>query len=131
MLTLIAFVSAEVPFRSDNVSDAFRIFGGMFGLHGLGLPGNWAEYFSRTGNGMMLPIILIGLAIVYFLPNTEQIMDKMHPALDWEKWRIVDPARIRAGFRLTPAWIAMVSLALFLGFAFISRGTTKFIYFNF
>lgn len=131
LLTLFAFVSAEVPFRSDTPADAFRIFGGMIGLHGLGLTQNWGTFFSPVGSGLMIPIILLGLFIVYFLPNTEQIMDKIHPALEWEKWRVVDPAKIRINFRFTPAWVAAVSLVLFFGFAFISRGTTKFIYFNF
>jgi alginate O-acetyltransferase complex protein AlgI len=131
LLTLLAFVTAEVPFRSDNMSDAGRILSGMVGLHGLGLAHDWARFFSPTGNGMMLPMIVLGLLIVYFFPNTEQITDSMHPALEWEKWRIVDPARIRIQFKFTPTWIAATSLALFLGFAFISRGTTKFIYFNF
>jgi alginate O-acetyltransferase complex protein AlgI len=131
LLTLLAFVSAEVPFRSDNMSDASRIFGGMVGLHGLGLTHDRGQFFSPNGNGMILPMILLGLLIVYFLPNTEQIMDRMHPALEWEKWRTVDPARIRIQFRFTPAWIVFASFALFLGFAFISRGTTKFIYFAF
>lgn len=131
LLTLLAFVSAEVPFRSENVADAFRIFRGMAGLNGLGITYDWNRFFSPTGNGLMLPMILLGLLIVYFLPNTEQIMDKVHPALEWEKWRVVDPARIRFQFQFTLPWIVMASLALFLGFAFISRGTTKFIYFNF
>jgi alginate O-acetyltransferase complex protein AlgI len=131
LLTLLAFVSAEVPFRAENITDAWRIFKGMAGLQGLGLTNDSSQFFSPTGNGMMLPIILLGLLVVYFLPNTEQIMDSVHPALEWEKWRTVDPARIRISFRFTPAWIALASCALFLGFAFISRGTTKFIYFNF
>jgi alginate O-acetyltransferase complex protein AlgI len=131
LLTLLAFVSAEVPFRSDNMRDAWRIFSGMAGLHGLGLTHDWSHFFSPTGNGMILPMIVLGLLIVYFLPNTEQIMDRVHPALEWEKWRIVDPARIRTQFRFSLAWITVASLALFFGFAFISRGTTKFIYFNF
>jgi alginate O-acetyltransferase complex protein AlgI len=131
LLTLLAFVSAEVPFRADNVPDAFRIFAGMFGLHGLGINPDWAALFAPLGNGMMLPIIVLGLLIVYFLPNTEQIMDRVHPALEWQRWRVVDPARITVQFRFNPAWIAAVSLVLFFGFAFISRGTTKFIYFNF
>jgi alginate O-acetyltransferase complex protein AlgI len=130
-LTVLAFVTAEVPFRADTVTDAFRIFGGMAGLRGLGLARDWSAFFSPGGNGMILPILLAGSFIIYFLPNTEQVMDIVHPALEWEKWRVIDPARIRLQFRFTPAWIAMVSLALFLGFAFISRGTTKFIYFNF
>jgi D-alanyl-lipoteichoic acid acyltransferase DltB (MBOAT superfamily) len=131
LLTLLAFVTAEVPFRSENMTDACRIFGGMVGLRGLGIAHDWGRFFAPTGNGMMLPIIGLGLLIVYFLPNTEQIMESVHPALEWEKWRVVDPARIPIQFRFDPAWIAFASLALFLGFAFISRGTTKFIYFNF
>ena len=131
LLTLLAFVTAEVPFRADNMSDAVRTFGGMVGLHGLGLTRDWSQFFSPAGNGMMLPIIVLGLLIVYFLPNTEQIMDKVHPALEWEKWRIIDPSRIRFEFRFSLAWIGVASLALFFGFAFISRGTSTFIYFNF
>jgi D-alanyl-lipoteichoic acid acyltransferase DltB (MBOAT superfamily) len=131
LLTLLAFVSAGVPFRSETVGDAVRIFAGMAGLHGLGVPQNWAEFFSPTGNGMMLAIITLGLLIVYFLPNTEQIMDRFYPALEWDKWRTVDKARLRFTFDLTPATIALASLAFFLGFAFISRRTTNFIYFNF
>jgi alginate O-acetyltransferase complex protein AlgI len=131
LLTLLAFVSAEVPFRSENLSDAGRVFGGMLGVHGLGLANDWMHFFSPTGNGMMLVMILLGLFIVYFLPNSEQIMDSVHPALEWEKWRTVDPARIPIRFTFTPAWVAYASFALFLGFAFISRGTAKFIYFNF
>jgi D-alanyl-lipoteichoic acid acyltransferase DltB (MBOAT superfamily) len=130
-LTLLAFVSAEVPFRADTVGDAFRIFAGMIGLNGFGLAKDWGRFFAPSGNGMMIPMILLGFFIVYFLPNTEQILSSVHPALEWDKWSPVDPARIRFQFRFTPGWIAYVSLALFLGFAFISRGTTKFIYFNF
>jgi alginate O-acetyltransferase complex protein AlgI len=131
LLTLIAFVSAEVPFRSETVADSFRIFGGMSGLNGVGLTHNWSKFFSPTGNGMMLPFIVLGLLIVYLLPNTEQIMDKVHPAFEWEKWRNVDPARLRFTFRFSPTWVVVASLAFFVGFAFISRGTTNFIYFQF
>jgi len=130
LLTLLAFVSAEVPFRSETVADALRIFGGMVGLNGLGLAQDWS-LLAPTDNGMTLPILVFGLLIVYLPPNTEQIMDRFHPALEWEKWRVVDPARLRFVFRMTPLGIAVASLAFFFGFAFISRGTTQFIYFNF
>jgi len=131
LLTLLAFASAGIPFRSETPKDTFRIFKGMAGLHGLGFTQNWSTFFAPNGNGMMLLMVILGLLIVYLLPNTEQIMDRVHPALEWEKWRIVDPARIRMQFRFNVAWIAVASLALFFGFAVISRGTTKFIYFNF
>ncbi len=131
LLTLLAFASSAVPFRSETIHDTFRIFGGMAGLHGLGLSHNWSGFWAPNGNGIMLVMIILGLLIVYLLPNTEQIMDKAQPALEWEKWRVVDPARLAFTFRFTPAGIAVASLALFLGFAFISRGSTNFIYFKF
>ena len=131
LLTLLAFVTADVPFRSETVSDAVRIFGGMAGLHGLGLTQNTFAFFAPNGNGMMLLMLFLGFLIVYLLPNTEQIMDKVHPALEWEKWRSVDPAPICLAFRFIPTGIALASLSLFLGFAFISRGSTNFIYFKF
>jgi alginate O-acetyltransferase complex protein AlgI len=131
LLTLLAFAAAAVPFRSETIDDAYRIFGGMAGLHGLGLTQKWSAFFAPNGNGMMLLMVILGLLIVYLLPNTEQIMDKVHPALEWERWRMVDPARLSFTFRFAPAEIALASLALFLGFAFISRGSTKFIYFKF
>jgi alginate O-acetyltransferase complex protein AlgI len=131
LITLLAFVVAEVPFRSETIGDALRIFDGMAGLHGWGLTHDWSAFFAPDGNGMMLPILILGLLIVYLLPNTEQIMDKVHPALEWQKWRLVDPARLGFSFPFSPTGIAFASLALFLGFAFISRGSTNFIYFKF
>jgi alginate O-acetyltransferase complex protein AlgI len=131
LLTLLAFVTAEVPFRSETVGDAVRIFAGMAGLHGLGFTQNWSAFSAPNGSGMMLLMVTFGLLVVYLLPNTEQIMENVHPALEWEKWRMVDPARLRFTFRFTPAGIALAGLALFLGFAFISRGSANFIYFKF
>jgi alginate O-acetyltransferase complex protein AlgI len=131
LLTFLAFASSSVPFRSETMRDALRIFAGMAGLHGLGLTHSWSVFVAPNGGGVMLLILIFGLLIVYLLPNTEQIMDRVHPALEWEKWRIVDPARLRFTFSFTATQISLASLALFLGFAFISRGSTKFIYFKF
>ena len=131
LLTLVTFVIAEVPFRSETIGDTFRIFAGMVGLHGLGLTHDSSAFFAPGGNGMMLPMVIAGLLIVYLLPNTEQIMDKVHPALEWEKWRKVDPAQLNFHLALSSTGVAFASLALFLGFAFVSRGSTNFIYFKF
>jgi hypothetical protein len=131
LLTLLAFVSAEVPFRADSMSAAWHIFAGMAGLNGLGLSTDWATSFSSGGNAMMLPIIAIGLCIVYLFPNTEQIMDRVRPALEWDKWRKVDPARFGFLFSFNYVWVGAVSAVLFFGFAFLSRGSTSFIYFKF
>jgi hypothetical protein len=79
----------------------------------------------------MIPIIVIGLSIVYLFPNTEQIMDMVRPALEWDKWRQVDPARFSFSFKFNIVWMGAVSVVLFFGFAFLSRGLTSFIYFKF
>ena len=131
LLTLLAFVSAEVPFRSDSMSAAWRIFGGMAGLNGFGISLASARDWSPSSNAMMIPIIVLGLFIVYLFPNTEQIMTRMRPALEWDKWRAVDPARFDFRFRFNLAWVGAVSVVLFFGFAFLSRGTSTFIYFKF
>jgi D-alanyl-lipoteichoic acid acyltransferase DltB (MBOAT superfamily) len=131
LLTVLAFVCAEVPFRADTVPDARHIFAAMIGLQGLGITHDWHAFLAPTGNGLLLPFMILGSLIVFLLPNTEQILDRIHPALEWEKWRTVDRPRISLTFGFTPAWIAVFSLILFLGFAFISRGTTSFIYFQF
>jgi D-alanyl-lipoteichoic acid acyltransferase DltB (MBOAT superfamily) len=131
LLTLAAFSISEIPFRADNVSDALHISSGLIGLNGLGLAENWTSFFSSSGEGLLLPMIAIGLLIVYFLPNTEQIVSIAHPALEWDKWRELYPPILSFNFRFSAFWVAFASFALFLGFAFISRGTTKFIYFNF
>lgn len=131
LITLIAFEISQVPFRSETIGDAFRIFGGMAGMHGFGLTHDWSAFFAPNGNGMMIPMVIAGLLIVYLLPNTEQIMGNVHPVLEWEKWRTVDPAQLRFQFPFSPTGIAFASLALFLGFAFVSRGSTNFIYFKF
>jgi hypothetical protein len=131
VLTVLAFVTAEVPFRSGTVGDAMRLFRGMVGGSGLGMTQDWVKFFAASGNGMMIPMIVCGFLIVYLLPNTEQIMDGVYPALDWESWRKVSPAPVSFYFRFTPVYIALASLAFFLGFALISRGTTNFIYFKF
>lgn len=127
-LTVLAFTLAEVPFRSPDVPTAMRIFGGMAGFYGSGLTG--ASWLTTDGAANIFIIVLLFL-IIYLLPNTEQMMLRFRPALEWDKWQKVDPAAIALQFRFSPAWIGYAALTLFLGMAFISRGTQKFIYFNF
>ncbi len=76
-------------------------------------------------------VILMCFVAVYLLPNTEQIMTRFKPALEWGKWSKIDPAAFGVTFRFSAAWIAYIALLFFLGLIFIARGTPKFIYFNF
>ncbi|PZU11789.1 MBOAT family O-acyltransferase [Sphingomonas sp.] len=125
VLTVLAFTLAEVPFRSADVPAAMRIFAGMIGL------GGSAPALTATMGWSMAAMILIGGLIAWTLPNTEQIMTRVRPALDWDKWGKVDPARVTIAFRFSPVWYAYAAVALFFGIAFIQRGSQAFIYFNF
>jgi hypothetical protein len=58
-------------------------------------------------------------------------MGRHQPILGWAKWKGVAPAPIRLEWRLTWPWALYTGLVLFTGIAFISRGASEFIYFNF
>ena len=75
--------------------------------------------------------LAIGWLIVALLPNTQQFMTRIEPALEWAKWRKVAPAVIRAEWKPMIGWAIVSGVFLFIGVAFIMRGTTEFIYFNF
>jgi alginate O-acetyltransferase complex protein AlgI len=124
-LTVLAFILAEVPFRAFDVPTAMRMFAGMIGLHGAGAA-------ALTPAGAINLLIIVGLfLIIYLLPNSEQLMTRFRPALEWDKWGKVDPARLAIRFDFSAAWLVYAAIALFLGMAFIARGGQTFIYFNF
>lgn len=130
-LTLLCVVFANVMFRAESVPDAVTVWAGMIDLSGLAalpaiLPLTAAEAIAEP-----FVFVLAAVALVAVFPNTQQIMGRYSPVLGWEKWRDVAPALIRLRWRPTPVWMLWTGLVLFLAVAFISRGTTEFIYFNF
>ena len=77
LLTFLAVVVAWVVFRAKNYTTAVTILKSMAGLNGVN--------FSMTSNlvmGNVIYWILISLLIVWFAPNTQQIMAAYKPALD-------------------------------------------------
>lgn len=126
-LTLVAFVVAVVPFRAEGMAAVGRIFAGMIGLNG---PSGFAAAWP-LGVGGLLAILAIGYLIVLLAPNTQQIMARTGPALDWPQWREVGLPVVSFSWRPTPLWCFVGGVAFLLGLAFILRGTTEFIYFNF
>jgi len=127
VLTLIAFVVAAVPFRADGVSAVGRIFSGMLGMNG---QGNVAETWPVGAAGLWI-VLLLGYGLVYLTPNTQQIMSRSDPALDWDRWSKVDDPVVPVKWAPTPVWAFIGGAVLVLGLVFILRGTTEFIYFNF
>ena len=68
---------------------------------------------------------------MFAVPNTQQIMARFEPVLEWSKWQKVDPPHHPIEWRMRVGPTILVAVVFFLAVAFIERGTTKFIYFNF
>jgi len=130
VLTVVCFVVAQVPFRAANVHVTGMFLGAMTGLSGGGATIDWA---SRVPFGLagMVVALAVGWLIVLLLPNSQQFMTRIEPALEWAKWRNAETPPIRLTWSPTIGWSLATGLLFFLGVAFIMRGTTEFIYFNF
>jgi D-alanyl-lipoteichoic acid acyltransferase DltB (MBOAT superfamily) len=125
VLTLVAVMYANVVFRAKTVGDAVRVWGGMSGLNGLH-PGAIPAF------GWPLPALILLCGLVVFLaPNTQQIMGRFEPALNWKEWRDVGRAPLGWTWKPNLAGLAFAGAALFLGVIFIERGRAVFLYFNF
>ena len=130
LLTLVCFVVAQVPFRAANLHVTGRFFRSMLGLGGSGPVVDWTQAVPFGMAGILL-VLAIGWAMVLTLPNTQQFMTRIEPALEWAKWRDAERPPIRLRWAPTIGWSVVTGLFLFFGIAFIMRGTTEFIYFNF
>ena len=92
--TLVVFL--WVLFRADRFETAMTLWAGMVGMNGVVLPEHYAglavfEALQRFGirfaavplyaGGWQLADLALALAIVWFLPSTQQIMRRFAPAL--------------------------------------------------
>ena len=130
-LTLICVAAANVVFRAESVASAVAIWTGMVRLSDLGtlpqiLPATAVEMITEP-----LLFVLVCAALIGFFPNTQQIMGRYTPILNWQRWKHVAPPAVRLTWRPSLPWAIYTGVVLFLGVAFISRGQTEFIYFNF
>jgi D-alanyl-lipoteichoic acid acyltransferase DltB (MBOAT superfamily) len=119
-LTYLCVLAASIFFRAASCTDAVTLLGGMAGLHG-------------TGPSMPLPekakslIWLVLLyTIVWFMPNTQQIMRAHEPALG----RIQPGPFSELAWRPSLTWAVAAGLGASLGVLALG-GTTEFLYFQF
>ncbi|MEM9439386.1 MAG: MBOAT family protein, partial [Pseudomonadota bacterium] len=77
-LTFLAVLVAWVFFRADSLADAWLVLSAMAGAHEQLLK----EYsLSMFKDAEMLIWLAVGLAIVWFMPNSLQIMRRYRPAI--------------------------------------------------
>ncbi len=145
--TFLSVTFAWVFFRADNFESALTICAAMFGANGVGLPdyvvsmvGELGQRLAgqgitlgannELGTGQQAIRILLLLSVVWFAPNTQQILGKYRPALD-----VVEEAgtssrllwKPQIGWLLFVVVIALMSLARIPG----AGGESPFLYFQF
>jgi D-alanyl-lipoteichoic acid acyltransferase DltB (MBOAT superfamily) len=140
-LTFLAVIVAWVPFRAGNFElaadgttgqalEATRsILGSMFGLNGFtGWPPDAVVVVKET---RALRPILIGLAIIWLLPNTQEFFRRYRPALDIRSFTsaLIGPRR---RWQWRPVWYFLLfTLALLYAVGREFDQLSEFIYFQF
>ena len=111
LLTFLCVVVAWVFFRATDFHGALALLSAMFGGNGFELPDHWLPKWGSVGiwlaaqgvdfapqHGLLpggaINWIWISLLLVWFAPNTQQIMTDFRPALEsagepprWLRWR--------------------------------------------
>jgi alginate O-acetyltransferase complex protein AlgI len=145
-LTFLAVVVAWVFFRATSIDAALIVLKGMAGLNGIEMPFNWlakwgivGEWLSQHGvrfhnsptfaDGPLLGWIVSGLGIVWLAPNTQQIMERFHPAFNYSH----EPRQSMPWLRWQPTtqWALATVIVAYYGMLYMSSGFSEFIYFQF
>lgn len=112
----LAALVAFAFFRAASAGSAFQLLAGMIGLHGLGSP------LPRT---LLLQLGFL-FAIVWFTPNTQQIMTRFEPTLG----RAIANPYPRLTWTPVSRWAILIGTVAALGILALG-GTTEFLYFQF
>jgi alginate O-acetyltransferase complex protein AlgI len=144
LITFVAVVAGWVFFRATSLDDALAILRGMAGLNGVSLPATLATHL-----GPSLRAMLEGLGVVFHLgggahfvfqylwivallplvmvaPNTQEILGRFQPALNFRG----PPAPARLAWRPTAGWAALVAAVTACGLLSLTRAS-EFLYYQF
>jgi len=130
LLTLSCVLVGQIFFRADSARDAFYVMGTLLHLHSGGGLGAFAGHLPGTSSFATVRshawvVIATAVAIVWLLPNTQEILGQVDPGElrrsvvgNWLRWKP------------TPVWaLAMMAMtALTLAILYLS---TSFLYFQF
>jgi hypothetical protein len=148
-LTFAAVCFAWVFFRATDINRATTIIQGMAGVYGVSLPdsignqlGSLRLLLEQSGIGFFLGggsrflqtygWVALGAAVAFLLPNTQQLMDRFNPALDYRPGK--DAATGVAGhllrWRPTAQWACWIGLLTVCSLLSLNR-PAEFLYFQF
>jgi len=147
-LTFLVVVVGWVFFRASSFDAAMVIVRGMAGLNGISLPdmvaartGALAPWLAAhgvvftPGGGRDFAMTYVWVAallpIVFWAPNTQQIMQGFQPALDHANANnSANTSPTRLAWRSSPRWALAMSVVLALGLLSLTR-PSEFLYFQF
>ncbi|MDH3948013.1 MAG: MBOAT family protein [Gammaproteobacteria bacterium] len=153
LITFMAVVTGWVFFRATDFHSAIIILEGMAGINGVALPnaviarlgdaGIWLQSAGvdvYLGGGSDFSFtwlwIVVLLAMVLMMPNTQQIMSLVEPALrvyqSDDKYEIRLGRRLAASMKWQPAasWAVIIGLVAGLGLLALTS-ISEFLYFQF
>jgi alginate O-acetyltransferase complex protein AlgI len=143
LLTFLAVVVAWVFFRADSIQTAGRIVRAMAGGNGLSLPVSLASWFGnlapilrdmgiRFESSGYVPLLLaelLLLTLVWFAPNTQELMAGFGPAYHSPR---PDQVKMPSWLRWRPSLAWTLVTGVFIGYSILTLSrTSDFIYFNF
>ncbi|HZH25666.1 MAG TPA: MBOAT family protein [Azospirillaceae bacterium] len=138
LLTFLAAMVGWVFFRAEDLDDALAVLAGMAGANGpiaqgdllwtvvgpaLESPDPLAAMLYAIDNAAELPLMVLLLGVVWFLPNSQEIVDGMG----------AEASRLRSlsiRWRPNTAWAFGISTVLLFCFTRFSE-VSAFLYFNF
>jgi len=144
-LTFVAVVVGWVLFRAQSIEGAGRMLAAMAGMNGVSLPavlgarlGGLGQSLQgmgvsfSAGGGVQFVMnyvwIIALLPIVFFSPNSQQIMRLHQPALLQHPEEEAPPSRL--AWQPNRRWVLVMAAVLVLGLLSMSR-PSEFLYFQF
>jgi len=130
-LTLSCAILASTMFRAEAPMDAVKLWAAM--LHMPDAADLVSIFPSSLGEAITEPFVFIVCVsiLLFFFPNSNQIMTRYRPVLYWERWKKVALPVIKLQWRTNLAWCIWLGVVFYLGVAFMFRSQSEFIYFNF
>ncbi|MBK1990341.1 MBOAT family protein [Sphaerospermopsis aphanizomenoides BCCUSP55] len=130
-ITFLAVIIAWIFFRAESIDGAINIFKSMLGINGIAV--NFSLPYISPNNlidiyGLICLLVL--LIIVFFIPNTQQIMSNYTPVLNMDK----TTKKIASILLWKPNlfWAINLGLILFISLSkVLEANKSEFLYFQF
>ena len=140
LLTFIAVVIAWAVFRADSIDGAATMLRAMSGIDGVALPTSWMNAlgpasvatdatFKVAGGLIAVVVIAVAAAIVFLLPNVQQVMYRTLPVLG-SGMAVLRPVKDWMCWKPSLWWAVYIGFTAAITLGFLAR-VSEFLYFQF